>query len=139
MGKELTNANINKEKIVIYVLCRVLIVVIICLAGVRGISGLKEWFSTLEGAIKFILLFTIGLIWGLYPLIHLRDSLVFWENGIAVNGKEYLFETIGSITFCDYNYGIMSQQFMKTDLRNFNVTYIKRPKKAYNEAYLNNK
>ncbi len=139
MGKELTQANINKAKIFIYVLCRVLIVVIICLAGVRGISGLKEWFSSFEGAIKFILLFTIGLIWGGYPLIHLRDSLVFYENGIAVNGKEYLFSTIGSITFYDYHYGIMTQQFMNTDLRNFNVTYIERPKKAYNEAYLNNK
>lgn len=137
MGRMLTQANLNKTKIFLYVLCRVIIVIIICLAGVRGFNGLKEWFSSFAGIMKFSILFIIGMAIGLYPLIHLRDSLAFYENGISVNGREYLFSDIGDITFCDYRSGIMTQQLMKTNLRNFNVTYIEKPKKAYNDAYLN--
>ena len=137
MGKMLTQASINKTKIFLYVLCRVIIVLIICLAGVRGFNGLKEWFSSFAGIMKFSILFIIGMAIGLYPLIHLKDSLKFYENGIAVNGNEYLFSEIGDITFGDYRSGIMTQQLMKTNLRNFNVTYINKPKKAYNQAYFN--
>ncbi len=137
MGKKLTQASSNKAKIVIYVIIRTALVLLICLAGVRGIHGLKEWFSSLRGILIFCVLFMLSLVWSLYPLIHLRDFLIFYENGICINGKKYFFTEIGKVGFCDYQTGIITHQMMQTDLRNFDVTYVERPKRAYNEAYFN--
>lgn len=137
MGEKLAQASSNKTKIAICTLVRICLVIVICFAGVRGLSGLKLWFSSLKGMIIFCVLFVIGLVWGLYPLIHLRDLLIFYENGICINKRKYFFSEIGTIGFCDYQTGILTHQMMQTDLRNFDVTYLSRPKRAYNQAYLN--
>lgn len=137
MGEKLAQAFPNKTKIAICIVVRTCLVIVICLAGVRGINGIKEWFSSLKGIVIFCVLFAIGIFWGFYPLIHLRDLLIFYENGICVNKRNYLFSQIGKIRFCDYQTGILTHQMMQTDLRNFDVTYLARPKRAYNQAYLN--
>ena len=139
LGEILSEAFPDKSKIIIKVVCQVVLILVICFFGVRGFTGLKEWFSSFKGVLIFLLIFIPSLIWAIYPLTHLKDSLKFFENGLTFNGNVYLHKELGTITFCDYNYGIKSEQYMKSELRNFNVTYISRPKRAYNEAYLNNK
>lgn len=137
LGKALAEAFPDKTKIILYTLGRILIILVICLAGVRGLSGLKEWFHTIRGVIIFFVIFVPSLLWGLFPLLHLKDKLTFYENGVVVNSCPYLLSELGPITFQDYSSGLKTEQYMKTELRNFNVTYIKRPKKAYNKAYMN--
>lgn len=138
LGELLSEAFPNKTKIVLHVICRILLVLVICFAGIRGFDGLRQWFMSVKGILIFLVIFIPSIIWGIYPLIHLKDSLKFYENGISINGNKYLHEQLGNINFCDYSYGIKNEQYMKSSIRNFNVTYIYRPKRAYNEAYLKN-
>lgn len=137
LGKELAEAFPDKTKIILSMICRTTLVLVICLAGVKGFSGLIEWFRTLRGIVIFFVIFIPSLLWGLFPLTHLKDKLKFYENGVVVNSYVYLLSELGTITFHDYSSGLKTEQYMKTQLRNFNVTYIKRPKKAYNQAYMN--
>lgn len=138
LGELLSEAFPNKTKIVIHTVCRIILVIVICLAGTRGFDGLKHFFISIKGILIFFIIFIPSIIWGMYPLIHLKDNLKFYENGISINGHRYLLEQLGNITFYDYSYGIKNEQYMKSSIRNFNVTYIFRPKRAYNEAYFNN-
>lgn len=137
LGQKLSEAGADKTKITIHTICRIIIVLLVCFAGVRGFSGLKLWFSSLKGILIFMTIFIPSLIWALYPLVHLQDRLKFYENGLSLNGHIYFHKEIGTISFYDYSYGIKNEQYMKGKFHIFNVTYIVRPKKAYNDAYLN--
>ena len=46
LGKKLTEAQADKKKIVLHDSMRTLLVLINTLAGVKGINGLIEWFSS---------------------------------------------------------------------------------------------
>ena len=138
LGKKLTEAQADKKKIVLHVSMRTLLVLIITLAGVKGINGLIEWFSSWKTILMFFLLFIPSLLWGLFPLTHLKDKLKFYELGMSINGHIYLYQDIGMLTFYDYTYGIKTEQYIKSNVKNFNVTYIYRPKRYYNKDYLNN-
>lgn len=136
LGRSLAEAEADKKKIILHAGIRILLVIVIALAGVKGIDGLREWFSSWKSILMFLLIFIPSLLWGAYPLTHLKDKLRFYERGMSFNGRMYLYEDIGTLTFCDYTYGIKTEQYMKSNARSFNVTYIYRPKRAYNKAYL---
>lgn len=137
LGAKLTEAVPNKLKIALHAVCRTVIAVVICLAGSGGIRGMGKWFTGPGSILFFLGLWAVFLAIGLYPLVHLKDSLVFYENGICYHGTNYLFSQIGSVGFRDYHSGLMVHTMMDTDLRTFDVTFLERPKRQYNKAYLN--
>lgn len=137
LGERLTEAVPNKLKIFLHTACRTALAVVISLAGSGGIHGIGEWFTNLRGIFIFFFLWIVFLAIGLYPLKHLKDSLVFYEYGICYHGINYLFSELGSVRFRDFQSGLMVHNMMDTDLRTFDVTFLERPKRQYNRAYMN--
>lgn len=137
LGSKLTEAVPNKGKIALHAVCRTAIAVVISLAGAGGIHGIGKWFKSPGGILLFVGLWAVFLAIGLWPLKHLKDSLGFYENGICYHGINYLFSQLGSIRFRDYHSGLMTHVMMDSDLRTFDVTFLERPKRQYNKAYLN--
>ncbi|MCM1052743.1 MAG: hypothetical protein NC483_02030 [Ruminococcus sp.] len=133
LGLELTEAQSDKKKIMLHVIARLSLVIIITIAGINGV----KIFKSLKGIMIFSLIFIPSLIWSLYSLRYLKVKLVFCQNGFILNNKSYLYKDIGELKFYDYSNGIKVEQYMKSDKRVFNVTYIYRPKRAFNKAYLN--
>lgn len=137
LGAQLTQTTADKPKIILHTVCRTAVVIVLCLAGSGGIHGIGNWFHNLKGIVMFFFLWAVFLAIGLFPLVHLKDSLVFYENGICYHGINYLHSQLGPIRFRDFRSGLTEHRMMDTDLRTFDVTYLKRPKYYYNHAYLN--
>lgn len=138
LGAQLTQAPLDKSKIILHTVCRTAIAVFLCIACPGGIQGIGSMFADIKGIIILLILWAITLAIGLFPLIHLKDSLVFYENGICYHGVNYLHTQLGPIRFRDFRGGIniIVHTMMDTDLRTFDVTYLKRPKYYYNQAYM---
>lgn len=134
LGAPLTQTEPDKPKIILHTVCRTAIAIFVCLAGSGGTHGMEKWFADVKGIIIFFFLWTVFLAIGLFPLIHLKDSLVFYENGICYRGICYLYSQLGSIRFRDLRSHIIVHNIMDTDLRTFDVTYLKRPKYYYHQA-----
>lgn len=138
LGAPLTQAEPDKPKIILHTVCRTAIAIFVSLAGSGGIHGMGKWFADIKGIIIFLFLWTVFLAIGLFPLKHLKDSLVFYENGICYCGLCYLYSRLGSIQFRDVRSHIIVHNMMDTDVRTFDVTYLKRPKYFYNQAAAQN-
>ncbi len=137
LGALLTQAVLDKPKIILHTVCRTTILNIVCFACSGGIHGMGKWFVEIKGTIMFLGLWAVFLAIGLFPLVHLKDSLAFYENGICYNGINYLHSQLGPIRFRDFHHGMQTSNMMDTNLRTFDVTYLKRPKFYYNQAYMN--
>lgn len=137
LGIRLDEAVPDKKKIALHTVCRTAIAIVICLAGSGGLKGAGKWFDSAGSIIFFFALWAVFLVIGLFPLVHLKDSLVFYENGICYHGIKYLFSQLGSVRFRDFHSGFITHNMMDTDLRSFDVTYLDRPKRHFNKAYMN--
>lgn len=137
LGTKLAEALPDKGKILLHTVCRTAIAVVISLAGSGGIGGMGKWFTSLRGIVIFSILWIIFLAIGLYPLVHFKDSLEFYENGISYKGRRYLLSQLGSIRFRDFQYGLKTRCMMDTGVRTFDVTFLKQPKREFNRAYMN--
>ena len=137
LGAQLTQATPDKPKIILHTVCRTAIAVFVGFACPGGIHGIGRMFADIKGIVTLLVLWAIILAIGLFPLKHLKDSLIFYENGICYHGINYLHSQLGPIRFRDSHYGIIVHNMMDTDLRTFDVTYLKRPKYYYNQAYMN--
>lgn len=137
LGTRLEQAYPDKMKIALHTVCRTALAIVISLAGSGGIHGIEQWFDSAGGIVIFLCLWAVFLAIGLFPLVHLRDSLVFYENGICYHGRNYLFSQLGPVRFRDSKSGIITHCMMDTDLRTFDVTFLERPKRQFNKAYLN--
>lgn len=69
------------------------------------------------------------------PLIHLRDSIIFYENGMEICKKAWTFNELGDIYFTYSNRILLSLTYMNTSVKNFDVTYIKDAERNYHIAY----
>lgn len=136
LGVLLAQSVPDKPKIVLHTVCKTSIAVFLGIACPGGIHGIETMFADIKGIVILLILWTITLAIGLFPLIHLKDSLIFYENGISYHGINYLHSQLGSIRFRDVHGRIIVHNMMDTDLRTFDVTYLKRPKYYYNQAYM---
>ena len=135
LGNKLSEAPRNNGKIAFNVAWRTALCLLCSFAAIGGMSGIARW--KVEGPTLWDIIFCVGLIvfFGLFPLIHLRDSLEFFENGITFRGKPYYLKDLGEIRW--HNSGnLITSTYMKTNVKSFNVTYLMHPKKAYNQAYM---
>lgn len=137
LGAPLTQSAPDKPKIILHTVCRTAIAVFLDIACPGGIHGIGKMFSDIKGIVILLILWAITLAIGLFPLIHLKDSLAFYENGICYNGMNYLHSQLGPIRFRDFQSGFTFRNMMDTDLRTFDVTFMRRPKYYYNHAYMN--
>ena len=135
LGNKLSEAPRNNGKILFNVAWRTALCLLCDFAAIGGAGGIARLKA--EGPTPWDLIFSIGLIvvFGLFPLIHLRDSLEFYENGIVFSGKTYYLKDLGEVRWHNSS-NVISSTYMKTNVKSFNVTYLIHPKKAYNQAYM---
>ncbi len=138
MGRKLTEARANMGKIIFRTMLRVLLAAVILLAGIRGNPPNGKPASFMAGLLASLMILAAA-VWVFFPLIHCKDHVVFYENGILMGRKIWLLEELGEISFMDStsNRSFFARTYMCTDIKNFNITYIKDAKKNFNRAYLN--
>lgn len=107
---------------------------IVSLGGIRAIRN----FAVRPPDTRIVLLdVVLTAVISLYPLIHLREYLAFYEYGIVFRKKAYLWSELGAVEWRTHTYGgIFTSVVMATNKRAFQVTYLKQPKKQYNRAYM---
>lgn len=136
LGNKLTEAHANIGKILLRTSLRVLLAGVIIVAGVRG--------NPPQGKpVSYLAVFLVGLIalaaaaWVFFPLIHWKDRVMFFENGIVVGARKWTLDELGEISFTDIrsNYSVFTRTYMCTTVRKFDLTYIKDGKKNFNRAY----
>ena len=135
MGRKLAQAHANMGKILFHTAIRLTLAGVIVLAGIRGNPPGRP-VNFLAGSLAaFIALF--ALMWVFFPLIHLGDGLEFYETGIIIGKRPWRLDKLGKISFMDVksNYSLFSKTYMCTEVRQFNITYIKDAKKNFNRAY----
>ncbi len=77
------------------------------------------------------------VLWIGFPLFHCGDFIAFYKRGIVYCKRKWTLEELGEISFLDVrtNYSFFTRTYMRTAVRDFNLTYIKDGKKNYNRAY----
>lgn len=137
LGRKLTECGADKGKIALrtglhFVFC--ILMDIVSLGGIRAIRN----FAVRPPDTRIVLLdVVLTAVISLYPLIHLREYLAFYEYGIVFRKKAYLWSELGAVEWRTHTYGgIFTSVVMATNKRAFQVTYLKQPKKQYNRAYM---
>lgn len=137
-GRKLSEALPNRRKIILTAIVRAAVIALVFLACAGGISGLREYTTSVSGILFLIVMF--GLIAGgpgLYTLRHLTERMEFCEYGICWKGRFYSFSDMGNIGWRSVSQaGFFSREKIDTARGSFDVTYLDRPRKAYNQAYM---
>lgn len=136
IGRKLAEAHANIGKIMFRTSLRILLAGIIILAGVRGNPPQGRPVSYLAGFLATLI--ALGAVaWVFFPLIHWKDCVLFYENGIVAGGRMWMLDELGEISFLDVksNYSVFARTYMCTSVRKFDMTYIKDGKKNFNRAY----
>lgn len=137
LGRKLSECSADKGKIALRTGLHIVFCVLMDIMSLGGIGAIKN-FATRPPSIGVVIMdVVLTLVIGLYPLIHLRDYLAFYENGIVFRKKTYFWSELGSVTWRDHTYGgFFHRIVMATNKKAFQVTYLEHPKKQYNRAYM---
>lgn len=138
MGRKLAQARADMGKILFQTAIRFVLAGVIVLAGIRGNPPHGKPVSFMAGFLVTLIALA-ALVWVFFPLIHCRDCLEFYERGILIGKQFRTLEELGEISFMDVrnNYSLFARTYMCTEIRRFNVTYIKDAKKNFNRVYFN--
>ena len=138
LGAKLTECFADKTKIAIHVGWRMVICLLLDIMNFGGIEAIRQWgeIPPTIGQITVNLILTVAF--GLYPLIHLKEYLAFYEYGIIYRKKTYFWSELCSARWRDFTTGgFFRSVMMDTNKKAFNVTYVTNPKRQYNRAYMN--
>lgn len=137
LGNKLTECGADKGKIALRTGLHMIFCILMDIVSLGGIRAIRNFAVCPPNMGVVILDAVLTLVIGLYPLIHLRDTLAFYEYGIVFRKKVYLWSELGSVEWRTHTYGgIFTSVVMATNKRAFSVTYLKQPKKQYNRAYM---
>ena len=138
LGRKLTECGSNKVRIAVQTTWRTVFCILLDIMSWGGIAAIRRWGETPPDMRLILLDLILTVCFGLFPLIHLREYLAFYENGIVYRKKAYLWSELGSVGWHERTYGaLFHSTYMTTGKRKFNVTYVTKAKKQYNKAYLN--
>lgn len=136
LGKKLTEAHANLGKIFLRLTIRIVLAGGIILAGVRGNPPKGNDVSFLSGLLV-VLIILAAAAWVFFPLIHCKKYIDFYENGIDYCQQKWTLDEIGKVSFMEAksNYSLFAHTYMCTEIKKFDVTYLKDAKKNFNRAY----
>lgn len=138
LGRKLTECGPDKVKIAIQTGWRTVFCILLDIMSWGGISAIRHWGETPPDIGLVLLDLALTAVIGLFPLIHLREYLAFYEKGIVYRKKAYLWSELGSAGWHERAYGaLFYSTYMTTGKKKFNVTYLTKAKKQYNRAYMN--
>ena len=86
LGRLLGETGLDTRRLVISMLIRVALV-----AFATFLLWSREELDLASTTDQVVL--AIYAVFVLFPLVHVRDSIKFYQNGIAYNGKAYIFQT----------------------------------------------
>lgn len=135
LGKKLTQTNANIQLITLKISLRLALTLTIVFAGLK--SNPPNQITTVGAILTTIMIFSV-IIWILFPLLHLKDYIIFYEKGIEFNKQKWTLEELGNINFLNFrtNTSFFTRKYIETDVKDFNITYLKDTKKYFNKAYL---
>ena len=137
LGRKLTECYADKRKEAIQAGWRTAFCILLDIANFGGIAAIRRWGEVPPEMTTVIVNLLLTVVFGLYPLIHLKKYLAFYENGMIYGKRQYLWADLGTPGWRDHTTGgFFHSTMMVTDKRNFDVTYLDSPKKEYNRAYM---
>lgn len=137
LGCKLTECFSDKGKIAFQVSWRTALCLALDIGNFGGIAAIRRWGETPPQLSAIIVNLALTVGFGLFPLIHLRRYMAFYERGIVYGKRAYLWSELGSAGWRDHTTGgIFHSLIMETNKKNFDVTYLANPKKQYNRAYM---
>lgn len=144
MERKLAEIKVEKKKILINIAIRSIWFIIVAFAYIINQSANKK----AEIAITIILILLLGF--ALFPLIHLKDVLVYYENKIVLKNKQITFNNPSEIqwrrvktyftgTRIKINNSTVQESFLKFMFcsNDIDVTYMKDAKDTFIRCYLN--
>ena len=146
LGLKLSEAVADKGKVAINVAWRLPLCFLCEFAALGGRSSivkvLTDPFYMKESFILTIIILTIAsLAVGLFPLLHLVEKLSFYEKGMIYKGitlkeKSFVWSEVGTPAWKGSGNGLFYRTYLDVGKKRLNITYLKSPKKAYNQAYM---
>lgn len=144
--RKLAEIKIEMKKILANIAIRMILFVMVLLAVVLNSGSGKGYTLTVV-----LLLLTLGF--ALFPLIHVKDVLVYYENKIVLKNKQITFDHPSEIQWSREKTYIMgtrlkicnskvmqSQSFLECmfgSSKTIDVTYMKDAKDVFIRCYLN--
>lgn len=137
LGCKLTECGADKKKIALRTGLHLAFCLLMDIVSLGGISAIRNFAVRPPNMGVVILDVVLTAVIGLYPLLHLRDALAFYEYGIVFRKRAYLWSELGSVEWRTHTRGgFFTSVVMATNKRTFQVTYLEQPKKQYNRAYM---
>lgn len=143
MERKLAEIKVDKKKILIDIAIRSIWFIMAALACIMNKSANRK----AEAAITIILV--LLLCFALFPLIHLKDVLVYYENKIVLKNKQITFNNPSDIQWSRYRAYYKAQSIkihnstekesfgeFLTGANNINVTYMKDAEDIFIRCYL---
>lgn len=138
LGEMLTECPANIGKIAFQASWRMAFCILLDVMNFGGFAAITHWNEVPPQASAIFTNVILTAVFGLFPLIHLREYLAFYEYGIVYRKKKYLWSELGEARWREHIYGgLFRSILMDTDRKVFDVTYVTDAKKQYNRAYMN--
>lgn len=132
MGQMLTEAYVNKHEIYLLIATRLTLCIMwqwICDAMMKLLYGP----TYME---KFFWVYLIALIYICCPLRHLRDHIVFYENGFIFNGTSYNFFELGRMHWLEESPPLIGRRHaLFLGGRGVNTSFLWQVRNQHHRAY----
>lgn len=137
LGRKLSECYADKKKIALRTGLHIAFCILMDIMSLGGIKAIKQFPQEMPDTNVIVVDVILTVVIGFYPLLHLRDYLAFYENGIIFRKKAYLWSELGSVSWRDHVWGgFFHHTVMATNKKAFQVAYVENPKKQYNIAYM---
>ena len=151
LGVKLRVVSSSWKEIFKHVICRSLVAGFMVFIMSFGAKMAGAFLLTEKDRILFIILCSLAALYGLAPLLHFRDKLIFYSQGMCFNNRVLKFTKNTSIswelrwTTIFGNHLILGFTTETTGFKgfidslffsNFDVTYLKKPKETYIMTYM---
>lgn len=147
LGRPITRSGPDAGKIVFQVGTRLLFAAGVCCMALfetrsqqrfssASVNVSSSYTADMIVGISVVMFFVLTyFVFTFRPLIHCRDSIIFYENGMEICKKTWTFSELGDIYFTYSNRILFSFTYMNTSVKKFDVTYIKDAERNYHIAY----
>lgn len=133
LGRLLGETGLDKQRLALAMLIRIVLV-----AFATFLLWRQGDFDPTDIVDQVVIV--IYAVFILFPLLHVKDSMKFYQNGIEYNGKPYIFKT-NKVTWSSRTgtgYFLAGKTLQMVGMpKGANVSYIKDAQKLFTQFYLN--
>lgn len=152
LGEKLEEVSCSYKEIFKHTICRSLVAGFAVFIMSFGAKAAGVFLLTKKDLILFIIICILAALYGLTPLLHFKDKLMFYSHGMRFNNRMVKFTKntsiswelrwttifgnhllLGFTTDTTGLKGLLDDLFFST----FDVTYLNKPKEKYIKTYMN--